>query len=398
MSNDPTLSDIIAATLPSYAKNHSLSPHQWQVCHHILDCRTEILGGALMRCDQCGHEAPWYLACRDRHCPGCQQHASDAWCEQQKASVLPVTYYHLIVSLPHELNPWIALHDRECYNLLFESVWSTLKAFGADPKRLKGQIGMTAVLHTWGQTLNRHVHLHCLIPGGGLTADGSWIPAKSTYLFPVRALSVHIRGGYVSRLRQAIKASQLPRLTDPKAIDERLDSLMNKDWNVYTKPCITYLDTVIDYLGRYTHRTALSHARLLRFENDQVDLRYKDYRDEQYKVMTLSSEELLHRFLLHVLPKGYMRVRHYGLLANRHRKEKIEQIRSILSTQKQQLEPTESTQINDGRLLNDTPNSSPFDDMPCPKCRQGHLHPVAVFGKNGRFLIPYLTEGARHLN
>ena len=246
--------------------------------------------------------------------------------------MLPVTYRHLVFTLPEVLNGWVEVHPEVVYALLFETVWATLSAFGADPKRLDGQLGMTAMLHTWGQTLVRHVHLHCLVPGGALGADGTWHPAQSTYLFPVRALSRHFRGGFVSRLRHAVADGRLPRFTDPAEVDRVLNALMGTDWVVYSKPCLARTETVVDYLGRYSHRIALADSRLLDFDGQSVELSYTDYRDgDRRKVMTLTGEELLRRFLLHVLPKGFMRVRHFGFLANRCRACRLADIRTALA-------------------------------------------------------------------
>jgi hypothetical protein len=296
--------------------------------------------------------------------PRTQRRASQTWCKRQQAAVLPVTYHHLVFTLPHALNPWVQLHPEVIYALLFETVWATLSAFGADPKRLGGQLGMTAVLHTWGQTLSQHVHLHCLVPGGAFSAQGRWHPAKSTYLFPVRALARHIRGGFVSRLRQEIEDGKLPRLSDPAQIGALLDTLMAPDWVVYSKPSLTHTGSVVNYLARYTHRIALSDARILALEGDQVRLDYKDYRDSnRHKVLALAGEELLRRFLLHVLPLGFMRIRHFGFLANRCRAQRIEEIRAAIDAAQQ---PETTTQV-----------PVPFDGYPCPKCRQGHLRVTA---------------------
>ena len=250
---------------------------------------------------------------------------------------------------------------------MFESVWATLRAFGADPKRLDGQLGMTAVLHTWGQTVTRHVHLHCLVPGGALTGQGQWHPANTTGLFPVRALSRHVRGGFVSRLRQAIEAGSFQRLTDTKQIDTVLDALMDTEWAVYSKPCLTRTETVITYLGRYSHRTALSDARIRSHTNGKVALAYKDYRDGQNKVMNLDAAELLRRYLLHVLPKGLMRIRHYGVLANRCRRRRLATIREAIETGKTEAksEPDDNT-------------DRPFDGWPCPNCHQGYLRVIGL--------------------
>ena len=305
-----------------------------------------------------------YHACRDRHCPRCQRRASQDWCERQRAAVLAGDLPPPGLHPPDTLNGWVEVHPQEVYGLLFETVWATLSAFGTDPKRLDGQLGMTAVLHTWGQTLVRHVHLHCLVPGGAITAGGAWHPAKSTYLFPVRALSRHFRGGFVSRLRRAFEAGQLPRLRDRAEVDRVLKALMGKEWVVYSKPCLGRTETVVDYLGRYSHRIALSDSRLLSFDGE-VSLAYKDYRDgDRRKVMTLTGEELVRRFLLHVLPKGFMRVRHFGFLANRCRARRLAEIRAALEAPPPQAAEAKA-------------ETAPFDGYPCPKCHNGRLQVTA---------------------
>jgi hypothetical protein len=367
---EASLQALVHACLNDVAAAHPLSAHQWQVCYHIAQCRTAALGGFALDCDTCGERSFLYHACRDRHCPRCQRHASEAWCERQRAALLPVTYHHLVFTLPDTLNGWVEVQPKELYALLFETVWATLAAFGADAKRLDGQLGMTAMLHTWGQTLVRHVHLHCLVPGGALANDGTWHPAKRNALFPVRALSRHVRGGFVSRLRTAFKAGRLPRITDRNEVDRVLQALMGKEWVVYSKPCLARAETVVDYLGRYTHRTAVSEARLLDFDGDSVALSYQDYADgNQRKVMTLSGEELLRRFLLHVLPKGFMRVRHFGFLANRCRARCLLLIRNALVAL-----PPEPIRAKT--------EPAAYAGHPCPKCGKGplrvsaHLAPV----------------------
>lgn len=287
-----------------------------------------------------------------------------------------MTYHHVVFTLPSVLDGWVEVHPKEIYDRLFETVWATLSAFGSDPKRLDGQLGLTAVLHTWGQTLTRHVHLHCLVPGGAVSACGEWHPAKSTYLFPVRALSRHVRGGFVSRLRQAVEAGRLARLTDPKEIDRVLNALMGREWVVYSKPCLVHTETVVDYLGRYSHRTALSDRRLLSFDGETVELSYKDYRDgDRRKVMTLSGAELLRRFLLHVLPKGFMRVRHFGFLANRCRARRLPEIRAAIAAPTATASPaTEGHEEPTQR----------FDGYPCPSCRTGRLRVRAALAPKRR--------------
>jgi hypothetical protein len=247
------------------------------------------------------------------------------------------------------------------YHLLFKAVWATLKAFGADPKRLGGQLGVTAVLHTWGQQLWRHVHLHCLIPGGALDEAGQWHAAQSTYLFPDRALSRHFRGRMVSELRQAYQQGELDRITRPGEVDRVLDRLMGIDWVVDTKPWISKAETVVEYLARYSHRTAISDSRIGAICEGEVEVSYKDYRDnDRWKIMQLPGEELIRRFLLHVLPKGLMRIRHYGFLANRCRKEKLAKIRALLGQTPHDMAIDESATTKE-------------NDWPCPKCRQGRM-------------------------
>ncbi len=332
MGSGCSMKSVLVEHLPAYRESHTLSPHQSQVCQHILTCHTPALGAAdELRCTQCEYRVDCYHSCRDRHCPSCQRDASVAWCERQRESLLPVTYHHLVFTLPSALNGWVSLHPELIYRALFACVWKTLSRFGSDPKRLDGQVGMTAVLHTWGENLSRHVHLHCLVPGGALSADGQWHRAGATYLFPVRALSRHFRGLMVRTLRQAADKGELHRVTSAGEIDSLLDELMAPEWVVFSKPCPVHTGTVIDYLGRYTHRIAISDQRIVASDKHHVCFTYKDYaKDGQRKELTLSGAEFIRRFLLHVLPKGLMRVRHYGFLANRCRVEKLARIRSVL--------------------------------------------------------------------
>lgn len=368
MSKQLTLQSLMAAHPPT--PNLSLVKHK--VYEHILACGTERMGGLHMYCAQCEHSLPLYHSCRDRHCPRCQYRQRQQWCERQQESVLPVTYYHLVFTLPHDLNGWAQLHPEVIYHLLFQCVWATLKRFGADPKRLGGELGSTMMLHTWGQNLSQHVHLHCLVPGGVLTRQGDWKQSRSNYLFPVRALSRHFRGTMVSALRAADQNGELNRVTRADEVDNTLDKLMAIGWVVYSKACITRTETVIDYLGRYSHRIALSDSRLLGEQAGKVLLRYKDYRDGKNKVLKLAPEELIRRFLLHVLPRGLMRIRHYGFLANCCRKVKLSQIHSAFRaenklTDRKKLEKQSSTAVP----------ARTFDGYSCPKCRTGKLRVIA---------------------
>ncbi len=354
-----TLQRLLQQHLGDYTQDHKLDSQRLKVCDHLLSCHTPALGGIAYQCDHCDSEVPLYHSCRDRHCPQCQRRASRQWCEQQQQAVLPVTYYHLVFTLPHALNGWVQLHPEVIYALLFKAVWKTLKAFGADPRRLNGKLGMTAVLHTWGQSLSQHVHLHCLVPGGALK-DNHWHSAKSSYLFPVKALSRHYRGNLVSALRESARVGKLSRITNFGEVDKMLNTLMQINWVVYSKHCLNRTDSIIGYLARYTHRIAISNQRLIDMDQEQVRFSYKDYRDDQSKIMTLDYREFIRRFLMHVLPKGLMRIRHYGILANRCRQQSLKVIRKILAT------PAQTKPEKAG--------SEPTT-YPCPQCRKGLLIP-----------------------
>ncbi len=368
MSETSGLQAVLGHFLEDYRGHHTLSPIQEKACRHITQCRTQALGGLQQRCDRCDFERPQYHSCRDRHCPKCQAGAQQAWCKNQRQAVLPVTYYHLVFTLPHEVNAWISLHPEVIYRLLFQSVWKTLSAFGRDPKRLNGTLGMTCVLHTWGQTLYRHVHLHCLVPGGALTETGTFHRAKSNYLFPVKALSRRFRGVMVSALRQATKVGELHRIIRPGEIDATLNQLMKSDWVVYTKAYLKQPGTVVDYLGRYSRKTALTDRRIVGIDGGQVRLRYKDTRDNnRHKVMALAGEELIRRFLLHILPQGFMRIRHFGFLANRCRQTKLGQIRAYLEIAENVSEPAQIE--SDGK----PPDTGEPQRSPCPRCKSGRL-------------------------
>lgn len=362
------LQTVLRQFLPALTAERSLSPRQWQVCAHIRDCRTEAMGSLWQQCDRCEYGQSRYLACRDRHCPKCQGRACAQWAQQQSERLLAVRYYHLVFTLPHRLNAWVQSHPQAIYAQLFQSVWATLSAFAAQPKRLGGQLGATLVLHTWGQTLTQHVHLHGLIPGGAWTQAGQWHAAKGQYLFPVRALSRYLRGNFVAGMRQRVQQGDLPELS-AAAVNQMLDALMKEEWVVYAKPCLGRPGTVVAYLSRYSHRTALSDRRLIGIRGEQVGLRYHDYRDGQDKSMWLSGVELLRRFLSHVLPKGLMRIRHYGFMANRCCRKRLPAIRAEL--QRQQQAQAERAQTKAAAI----PQTwSPTNWLlRCPRCRQGSL-------------------------
>jgi hypothetical protein len=377
MMNNTSLQSILADHLAAYQQHHALTPEQARACHRIGLCRTAALGGEQVRCTTCDFEQQRYHSCRNRHCPQCQRRASEAWCEQRSAQLLPVRYFHLVFTVPHSLNPWATLHPEVIYRALFQAVWSTLKAFAQDPKRLDGELGMVAVLHTWGQNLGRHLHLHCLVPGGAWNeAQQQWHAAKSNYLFPVRALSRTFRGAMVSALRKAHHAQELHRLTEKQQVDDTLNQLMQTEWVVYTQADIQRPETIVNYLARYTHKIAIDDHRLIDCDQQHVRFRYKDYRDhDKHKVMQLESQEFIRRFLQHVLPDGFMRIRHYGFLANRCRRQRLDEIRAALATRVDEA-PTSGARLGHVREI-DRATTTPAT-CPCPKCKQGRLIVIAV--------------------
>ena len=372
MSNNAT----VQQALNRFLDPDGLDAQRRKVCGHLQGCRTEAMGEAVYQCRRCEHEQHCYLGCRDRHCPQCQGRATRQWVERQNKKVLPVAYHHVVFTLPHELNGWVQLHPEVIYRLLFAGAWETIKRFGADPKRLGGQMGMTSVLHTWGQNLSRHVHLHCLVPAGALTEAGHWKALKGNYLFPVKALSRHFRGHMVGALRQAAEAGELERVTRPREVDTLLDALMQSEWVVYTKHCLNHTDSVVAYLGRYSHRIAITNSRILSVDEQGVCLRYKDYRDhDKPKTLHLEGEEFVRRYLLHILPKGFARIRHYGFLANRNREDKLAQIRKALEVHQVQTVEEKSNQEE--------------ACYPCPVCKAGCLRLVDLrpAGRKGEKLV-----------
>jgi len=329
-----TTAQVLQRFLPAYRHTHKLTPQQAKVTNLLCACHTQALGGYTLRCDDCGHCKDYFHSCRNRHCPQCQRQASEHWLLQRQQDLLPVPYFHVVFTLPHTLNGWVQLHPEVLYRLFFQAVSSTLKTFGRDPKRLNGELGWTSVLHTWGQNLNQHVHTHCLIPGGAFNTDTQvWREARSTYLFPVKALSRRVRGVLVSSLRKAYDRGELSRIEDHAEVDRVLNTLMHLPWGVFSKPTYGHTDTVLGYLAQYTYRIAISDRRLLTMDENSVSFKYKDYADDyRQKVMALQGTEFVRRFLLHVLPQGFMRIRHYGFMVNCQRRRKLAQIRQSLST------------------------------------------------------------------
>jgi putative transposase/transposase-like zinc-binding protein len=355
------LADIFRSHGESYRRTHFLPASQRKVMRAVSVCRTQELGGHLKQCDTCGFEHPSYNSCRNRHCPKCQSLAKAKWLEKQTSELLPVGYFHLVFTLPHELNRLILANKKILLALLFKAVSETLLEFGQ--RRLGGTVGIIAVLHTWDQTLKDHFHLHCLVPAGALAFDHSrWIGARRNFLFPVKALSLVFRGKFLDLLQHNIVRGKIP------AANNEIKTSRQKNWVVYAKKPFGSPQTVLDYLGRYTHRVALSNDRILKVYNDQVTLSYRDRKDgDRKKTITLDAHEFIRRFLLHVLPEGFMRIRHFGFLANRAKKHALPQCRKLLG-----LNPAlpQLPQKSARDLLRELTG---IDISRCPCCQEGTM-------------------------
>jgi hypothetical protein len=371
------LADIVRAHGAAYRPAHPLCRAQRRALRAIATCRTAVLGGHRAVCTTCGAERITYNSCRNRHCPKCQRMATERWLAARRREVLPIPYFHVVFTLPHALNPLAQSHPRLLYRLLFQSAASTLLRFGRDPRHLGGELGVTAVLHTWGQTLTQHVHVHCVVTGGGLARDGTrWIPARPGFLFPVRALAKVFRGRYLASLQRAFDRGELhvtgglAALAEPAGFTAWLAALRRQAWVVYCKPPFAGPEPVLAYLGRYTHRIAISNDRLVAVEAERVRFRWRDYADgDRVKLMELDVAEFLRRFLLHVVPDGFVRLRHFGLLANRRRTVALAQCRALLAQPPPPPAAPESARELMLRLAG-------LDIERCPICQQGVLRQV----------------------
>jgi hypothetical protein len=317
-----------------------LSTAQRRVMTAIEQCRTDALGGHVEQCDRCGHRRVWYNSCRNRHCPSCQAMARAAWIEDRKAELLDTAYFHVVFTVPDEIAAIASQNKAVVYSILFRAAAETLRTIAADPTHLGAEIGFFAVLHTWGQTLVHHPHLHCVVPGGGLSIDGTrWVSCRPSFFLPVRVLSRLFRRLFLEGLQDAFDARQLQfsaslhDLSDREAFAEYLAPARRAEWVVYAKRPFAGPEQVLDYVGRYTHRVAIANHRLIDMDDGHVRFRYKDYREERQdsqKTMTLGAPEFIRRFLLHVLPLRFHRIRYYGLLGNRHRTQKLDRCRQFL--------------------------------------------------------------------
>ena len=340
--NRPTVevADIFRSQGDAFIDRHSLGIQQLKAIQAIRHCRTAALGGHVDVCPQCGGDPLIsYNSCRNRHCNKCQSQARERWIEARKQELLDTRYFHVVFTLPHDLHGLVLQNQDELYSLLFRAVAETLRQVARDPKHLGAEIGFFGILHTWGQNLLFHPHIHCVIPGGGISSDQTqWVRPQDTFFLPVQVLAKVFRGKFVAGLRRAHRkkrlacAGSIQYLEDEKRFSAFLRTLFRKDWVVYAKPAFGGPDQVIRYLGRYTHRVAISNHRLVSFDNNQVTFRWRDYaHGNKQRLMTVSAEEFIRRFLLHILPKGFVRIRHFGLMANHRRTAFLDLCRKLLA-------------------------------------------------------------------
>jgi len=369
------VADIFRTAGPAYRVTHAghLSLHQLKIMSAVEHCRTAAMGGHVEACEDCGHWRIAYNSCRNRHCPKCQGAAARAWLAEREADLLPVGYFHVVFTLPAEVAT-TAFHNKALvYDLLFRAASATMTTIAADPKHLGARIGITAVLHTWGSALTHHPHIHMIVPGGGLSLDGTrWISSRAAFLLPVRVLGALFRRLFLTQLMALHDAGKLgffgsaAHLADRRAFLRHLAPVRKKRWVVYAKAPFAGPEAVLAYLARYTHRVAISNSRLVRFDETGVTFRYKDYRKggtDRQQVMTLAADAFIQRFLLHNLPRGFHRIRHYGLLASGNRRDNLERIRQLL-----EVTP----------LADDSPVKPTDVRPPCPYCA-GHMVIIATF-------------------
>lgn len=360
------VADIFRRHGPLWRDRHRghISLRQLKAMSAIECCRSATLGGHVLHCDDCDHTQIAYNSCRNRHCPKCQGSSARQWLADRQAELLPVAYYHLVFTLPVRIGDIAFQNPALVYNLLFQATAETLRTIAADPKHLGAKIGFTAVLHTWGSAMTHHPHLHCIVPGGGLSLDGSrWSPCKRGFFLPVRVLSRLFRRLFLERLSAAHDQlaffGQLQSLKESDAFAEYLAPLRQSEWVVYAKRPFSGPEAVLAYLARYTHRVAISNSRLIACDDDEVTFRWKDYRakpGKRYKAMHLTIEEFIRRFLIHVLPTGFHRIRHFGLFANHVRTNNLQHIRTLLGA------------IKPDKDVPQTLDNNPTIPYVCPAC------------------------------
>ena len=360
--------DIIKKYGEEYKEKHKMMPHIAKTMEAIEKCRTEKLGYHEDVCDECGYRKISYNSCRNRHCPKCQSIARAKWVEEREAEILNVKYFHVVMTIPSELYIIAYQNQSKVYKILFKATAETLEELARDKKYLGAEIGFMEVLHTWGQTLVYHPHIHCIVPAGGIDKIGKWRNSKKKFFIPVKVLSRKFRGKFLYYLKKEKLEfyGENEYLNNKQNFDELMSKMYNKEWISYCKPPFENAKSVIKYLGRYTHRVAISNERILSEENGEVTFKYRDYKDNnKMKEMTVKAEEFIRRFLMHILPPGFMKIRHYGLLGNRNKKTKLAVCKKLTNTTSP-VKPKLTT-------LEILKKTLGVDFNICPMCHKGHL-------------------------
>jgi hypothetical protein len=363
------LADIFRQHGESYRNNNALALEQLKPMRAIETCRTAALGGHVERCGHCAHQRIAYNSCRNRHCPKCQTMAREQWLTRRRAELLPVTYYHLVFTLPPAIAQLALQNKKVIYDILFAASAQTLLTIAADPKHLGAKIGFFSILHTWGQNLLHHPHIHCVVTGGGTSSDATrWVSCRQNFFLPVRVLSRLFRRLFLTQLEQAKLSfhGQLIHLNDKAQLKRHIARARKQDWVVYAKAPFGGPEKAIDYLGRYTHKVAITNHRLISDNEGKVSFRYKDYSSadpQKQRTMTLAADEFIRRFLLHAIPAGFQRIRHYGLYANRNREANLKLCRELL--QAPQLSPLKPPGKANEEILDAASR--------CPKCHLGTM-------------------------
>jgi len=366
------VADVLKLSQQGLKTKYNLCSTQQNALDALIRCRTRQNGGHLNSCTKCGHKEQSYNSCRDRHCPKCQFIKQEQWVDKLKSRLMPGRYFHVVFTIPHQLNPIFYINQRKCYKILFSSAWETLKKAGNNSGFLGAQVGAVAVLHTWGQTLSYHPHIHMLVPAGGLSEDGmEWVQASRKFFVPVKALSAMFRGIMIRQLKDLIETNELKMPDSFNDFVTLKTELYAKNWNVYCKKALGGMNSVLQYLGQYTHRVAISNSRLLAIQNAKVSFRYRDYRLEQsryqHKIMELDTLEFSRRFLQHILPSGFYKIRYYGILATVNITTKREQSIALIGETMwlSQLEGLNAYEVL--RLLTGK------DPARCPICKEGFM-------------------------
>lgn len=367
------VADVLKISKQTLETQYNLCAIQQKALEALIRCRTSGAGGHVSYCNNCGHKEQSYNSCRDRHCPKCQFIKQEQWVDKLKSRLMPGRYFHVVFTIPHQLNPIFYINQRKCYKILFSSAWEALKKAGKNSGFLGAEVGAVAVLHSWGQTLSYHPHVHMLVPAGGLSEDGmEWIQASQKFFVPVKALSAMFRGIMIRQIKELILNNELKLPDSFEGFVPMKKVLFGKSWNVYCKKALGGMNGVLQYLGQYTHRVAISNNRLLEMQNGKVSFNYRDYRLEQRryqnKIMTLDALEFARRFLQHILPTGFYKIRYFGILATANIATKREQAIALIG-ETMWLSKLEG--LNAYEVLR---SLSGKDPALCPVCKEGIMH------------------------